>query len=228
MGSVSGTGAASRDRYSEDTWSTGNQQRNENIDANRAGNRRAVFDSPQSQQLLGFLSDQSMQGGGFQQGAGDAYASLAAMRGGPNPEVENIIRSTNQEADRNFANRLAQTRAGGYRGNTAQGLYDQGQVASQFTQQQAGDNAALRYGAYNDAANRNLSANVAGAGGLAGLYGQNQGTIAQLLALLRGEDTADQTRQMTNANVLSNQRGGTSGTRSRTSQSISGSYGIGG
>jgi hypothetical protein len=224
MGSVSGTGTASRDRFSQDTWENTNQTRNEQTDANREGSRRAVFDSPQGQSILGFLTDQTQQGGQFQGQAGNAYGSLASLRQGPNPEVENIIKSTNREADTNFANRLAQSRAGGYRGGTGAGLYDQDRIAAEFTNQQAGDNAALRYGAYNDAAGRNLTANVAGAGGLAGLSGQNASLGAQILALLRGEDTADQTQQLTNANTLQTLRGGTSGTKSNTGQSITGSY----
>lgn len=224
MGSVSGGGGANRDRFSEDSWGTSNQQRNENVDANRQGSRRAAFDSPQGQSILGFLTDQTQQGGQYQGQAGQAYGSLAGLRGEQNPEVENIIKSTNKEADTNFSNRLAQSRAGGYRGGTGAGLYDQDKIAAQFTNQQAGDNAALRYGAFNDAQGRQLSANVAGAGGLAGLSGQNAASAAQILALLRGEDTDDQTRQVSNANTLTNERGGKSGTKSGTNAWISGTY----
>ena len=224
MGSVSGGGSAQRERYNEDTWNNLARAFTESQNSSREGSTRANFDSPQGQQTLGFLSDQTQQGGGYQSQAGQTYNSLASLRGTPNPEVERIVSANNQEADINFGNRLAQSRAANYRGNTAAGLYDQDKIAAQFTNQQAGENAALRYGAFNDAQNRGLTANVAGAGGLAGLSGQSQGLGSQLLQLLRGTDAMDATQTDTNSNTIETQQGGRSGKKSGTKGFVEGSY----
>lgn len=224
MGSVSGTGTASRDRFSENTWENSLQNFLSNTNQQRAGNRRAAFEGPEAERTLGYLTDQTVQGGNYQGQAGQAYNDLARMRGQPNPEVENIIRATNAEADTNFANRLGKSRAAGYRGGTGANLYNQDKVASEFTNKQAGENAALRYGAFNDAQDRQLSGNVAGASGLAGLSGQSGGLAAQLLALLRGENVEDVSQSSTTGQQSNAATGGRSGKKSGTSQSITGSY----
>jgi hypothetical protein len=224
MGSVSGTGSASRDRYSENTWENSLQQFLSNTNQNRTGNRRAAFEGPQAESTLGYLTDQVGQGGGYQQQAGQAYGDLARLRGQPNPEVENIIKSSNQEAETAFQNRLGQSRAAGYRGGTGANLYNQDKVAAEFSNKQAGENAALRYGAFNDAQNRGLSGQVAGAGGLAGLSGQSGGLAAQLLALLRGENVEDISQSSTTGQQSNAATGGKSGKRSSTGQEISASY----
>lgn len=224
MGSVSGGGSASRERFSENSWQNALENFFSNTNQNRQGSRSATFDSPEGQKTLGFLTDQATSGGGFQQQAGNTFNTLANLRGEVNPEVENIIKSTNQEANTNFNNRLAQSRAGGFRGGTGANLYSQDKVASEFTNKQAGENAALRYGAFNDAQNRTQSANVAGASGLASLAGQNQGLAAQLLSLLRGESTQDATQSSTTGQSSTEQVGGRSGKKSGTGMSIEGSY----
>lgn len=224
MGSVSGTGTASRDRFSENNWQNSTENANQSTNSAQQGQSRAVFDSPEAQQILSYLSQQSQQGGGFQQQAGGAYGALAGMKGQTNPEVENIIKTGNQEANTNFANRAAMSRAGGYRGGTGANLYNQDKVASEFTNKQAGENAALRYGAFNDAQGRQLGANVAGAGGLSSLSGQSQGSAAQLLALLRGQDTEGASQSQTISDIIKALTGGSSGTKSNTGQSISASY----
>lgn len=219
----SAKGSAERERYSENTWNTTNQNRQEDINANRSGQRRAVFDQ-QGKGIIDFLSGQGQEGSKYQQGAGDAYSTLATMKGEVNPYVEESIKANNAVAESQFQNRLAQARAGGYRGGTGANLYSQGQVASDFTNQLAANNANLRYGAFNDAQNRGITANVAGAGGLAGLSSQGQAILAQIVAALRGEDVNDQTQQRTNATAVINELGGRSGTRSKTKQDVEAEY----
>lgn len=114
--------------------------------------------------------------------AAATYGDLS-RGGGVNPATEQIIARSNQEADRTFANRLAQTRAQGYRGGTGANVYRQDKLAADFTNAQAKENANLRYGAFNDANTNRL----AGASGLASMSGAQQGLGAQILSLLRGQ-----------------------------------------
>lgn len=225
--------SASRDRYSNDEWQNTTQQNNSktNTAANTAGTTStdATFGSPQGKSILDALTGQIVNGNGadYTNTAAGAF-TRAANGGGVNPYVEGIISAGNKEADNTFANRLAQTRAAGYRGGTASNINNQEQLASNFTNNQAGQNANLRYGAYNDAAGRELS----GAAGLASLGGQQTGLGAQILALLRGQTTNTNQQQNVESTTLEDiikaLTGGSSGTKSGTSGSAGFSFGTGG
>lgn len=150
------------------------------------GNTNATFSSPQGQAVLGSLTGSTTNGQGDKnvQQAGNTLGQLSS--GQVSPYTEDIIKNANIEADRNFGNRLAQTRSGAYRGGTASNLNQQGQLASDFSAQQSLGNANLRQGAYQDAQTRALQASTA----QGNLGSQQQGLGAQLLALLKGESTS--------------------------------------
>lgn len=231
-----------RDRYSEDNWKNSNESRNSTGTTNSntasntnsqsndvlnslsrsattsanatSGSTSADFSSPEAQALLRSLTGGATSGNGqrYTDQAAGAFGSLAS--GKVSPYTEDIIKNSNVEADRNFAGRLAQTRAGAYRGGTAANIGKQGQLAANFSAQQGAENAKLR-----DSAFQSAQGNAAiGATGLASLGTQQQGLGTQLLALLRGEKVAGSTvgSQATDA---SQQQNNQSNTNSNTSSS---------
>jgi len=153
-----------------------------------AGKRSAVFDSPQGSAVLNSLTSRATGGPDYSGNAAGIYDRLG--RGGVDPNVENIIRASDTEANKNFSGRLAETRAGAYRGGTAANIGKQGQLAADFSAQQAGNNAKIRSDAYNNANTMALGA----ASGLGGL-GANRDTLgASILSMLRGEATTGAAR----------------------------------
>lgn len=184
------------------------------------GRTNASFSSPEAQTLLASLTGRLTSSPDYSAQAGSTYGRLA--QGGVDPNVEGIIAASDAEASKNFASRLAQTRAGAYRGGTAANIGKQGQLAADFSAQQAGNNAKTRSDAYN---NSNTMA-LAGASGLGGLASSQQGLGAQLLSLLRGEETSGlasgqqvgstATNQTNQSNNTSNQAANTA-TNSNTS-----------
>jgi len=201
-----------------DTKSAQNEEQN----SLRNTLRTSDFNTPEGQQVLNSLIGQAGSSAGYGEEAAGAYRSLASDASKVNPEVENIIRTGDQAANSQFSNRLAQSRAGGFRGGTGANLYNQDKIASEFTNQQENNNSNLRYGAFNDAANRATTARVGGASGLAGLSNQGQSLGAQILSMLRGEKIVDDATAKRIAEATSNTKA------SSSSSTISGgaSYGV--
>lgn len=267
---VSGKTKADRDRYSEDDWQNTDQttNTNSNTNSNTSSNNSgftntssnsllqnqgqstdstdATFNSPQGQAILNALTGNAASGQvgqGLQESA-NIYSRLG--QGGINPYTEDLIKDSNIEAEKNFSNRLAQTRAGAYRGGTAANIGKQGQLAADFSAQQGASNATLRQGAFDSGQTLALGA----AGGLGSLANQQQSLGTQLLALLRGENTSGtnastqssdtygtqagagssnsntQTQQQVIEQLIAALTGGKSGTKSNTSAEIDGGYGI--
>lgn len=240
--------SASRDRSSGDMFQNQTQNRNTNTTGTSNTNSvlnslRNIFSSnnqqQQQQQTATFAPGgaATLTALGGTAGAGGANMDRAAagfgdFNGQVSPYTEDIIKSGNMEADKQFANRLATTRAGAYRGGTAANIGKQGQLAADFTNQQQGENARLRQGAYDNAQTNKLAATA----GLSGLGTEQQGLGAQLLQLLRGgtttgtttgtstgqetgQDTGQQqttTAQQTIEQLVSALTGHTSGTQSNT------------
>lgn len=73
--------------------------------------------------------------------AGNVLSGLSGGTGG----VDNLIAANDYEANKTYDNRMAGLRAQGYRGGTANNLFQQGQFTNDFTAQQSGANARLRY-----------------------------------------------------------------------------------
>lgn len=182
------------------------QNVSQNTSTNNTGQRRAVFDSPEAQSVLASLTGQATGSPNYNEEAAGIYRGMAGGGGGGiNPFVENIISASNKEGDRALQSGLAGVRAGAYRGGTGASMYGQGNMVANAANTRAKDNASLRYGAYNDNASRALSAAGAGAGGLANLGQGNQSLAAQILALLRGENTNE-----TGTGVMTGTQSGTS------------------
>lgn len=226
MSSASISETRSRDRYRQDEWS----QSTQDTASAGSGKKRAVFESPEAKNTLSYLQERDAPTSKYTDPAARTYQRMADQTGqDTNPYVEALIKDENAVAETGFQNRLAQTRAGAYRGGTGANMYAQDKVGADFQAQLSQGNNQLRYGAYDDAQNRALSSNVSGAAGLAGLREsdigtalQQKGFATQLLALLRGEDVANEETV-----AQKNQRtGGFSGTKS--GQSVTGSYTYGG
>lgn len=179
----------------------------------QTGQTNATFD-PRGNAIIAGLTDSMAGGGNYIK---DAAAGYGGFTGAVSPYTENIISGNNAEANKNFASRLAQVRAGAYRGGTAANIGKQGQLAADFTSQQAADNAKLRDNAYQQAQTMKLGATS----GLASLGNQQQNSAAQLLALLRGTSTAGTATGTETGTTSSTQQGTQSGTSStKTAQQI--------
>lgn len=227
-----------------------NQNQNRTTNSTGTSNTNSVLNSlrnlfqSSNQQQTGRTSATFAPGGeatigalGGAAGSGGANIDKAAsgfndFNGQVSPYTEGIIQSGDVEANKQFENRLAETRAGAYRGGTASNIGKQGQLAADFTAQQSGNNARLRQGAYDTAQSNKLGATS----GLGNLGVQQQGIGAQLLQMLRGQtstgattgtstgtDTGQQTgneqtstAQQVIENLISQITGHTSGTNSKT------------
>lgn len=202
----------------------------------RTGGSSAVFDSPQAQQILSFLTGASTDenGGGIgalgNEAAG-AYRGLAnTSPGGNNPHLEALINASNQEGDQVLANNLAKVRAGGFRGGTGANMYNQATTIGNEATRRTIANEGLRFQAGESDANRVLQSRTAGAAGLAGLSGQNQAGMqqrnnlgAQILALLRGENFNENNEN----NVLASLKGQKQGVSTTAGSQFGGSFGGG-
>jgi hypothetical protein len=232
---------ASKNNSSQNEWSNSNQNTKQQTDqtAQQAGtgSRAATFDNPYAQSILSALSGQvgqpAPQMGASGQQAASVYGGLTGATPAVNPNVESLIASSNKEGDQVLGNNLAKVRAGGFRGGTGANMYGQTEQIANAANTRAKDNSSLRYGAYEADANRGVSSKLAGASGLAGLENMQQGAQqsqsnlgTQLLALLRGESTAQQgtsTGQTTSIqDIISALTGGKSG----TSSTVGGSAGF--
>lgn len=225
-----------------------NQKSNQNTvtdgstNQNTTGGSRAVFDSPQAQQILNALTGQSTGGGPamgtYGKQAGDTYGKLANTQGGINPAVEGLISAGNAEGDAQLDTGLAKVRAGGYRGGTGASMYGQGKLVADSANTRAKGNNEIRYNAYESGQNRQMAGQTAGAAGLTNLEGmnrqgaQNNANIGtQILALLRGENnnqntagTQHGTQAVTAESILKALKEGVSATSGST---FGGSVGFG-
>lgn len=161
----------------------------------QTGQRRALFDSPEAQTILGALTGQVAGSDRPDYGAEAAgtYRQMASNPGGINPFVEQAISASNKEADAALQTGLAGVRAGAYRGGTGANMYGQGRMVADAANTRAKDNALARVGAFDSAATRQLAGQQAGASGLAGMDTNKQLLAAQILAMLRGEDVNQNT-----------------------------------
>ncbi len=238
--------SASRERDSQNVFQNTTGTNTTNTSQQTAGNTAqsttgatdATFNSPQGQQILAALTGAATGGNSGQNyldQAGSTYGKLAGDQGTVNPYVEDVIKNSNSEADKTFGNRLMQLRAGGYRGGTAANINGQGRYAADFSAQQGGTNANLRYGAFNDAQARASSNNATGAAGLGSLGNSQQGLGQALLALLRGSSntgannvaTTGSSQGVTVEQILQALTGGSSGTKSNVTGSGGFSFGTG-
>ena len=162
----------------------------QNTNQTQTGTRKALFDSPQAQQILGALTGQVSGSGAPDYGAeaGGMYRNLASTPGGVNPFVEQAITASNKEGDVALQTGLAGVRAGAFRGGTGASMYGQGRMVADAANTRAKDNALARIGAFDAGESRRMAGVGAGASGLAGMGNSQQLLAAQILALLRGED----------------------------------------
>lgn len=162
----------------------------QNTNQTQTGTRKALFDSPQAQQILSALTGQvaGPSAPNYGEEAAGTYRTMSATPGGVNPFVEDAIAASNKEADAGLATNLAKVRAGAYRGGTGANMYGQGRMVADTMNTRAKDNALARIGAFESGESRRLAGMGAGASGLAGMGSNQQLLAAQILAMLRGED----------------------------------------
>lgn len=221
------TDSFSRNQHVQDSWGKENTEQQQQ----QQGQKRAVFDSPEAKKTLGYLTDFSAPTSGFTDEAAANYRRMAGNEGAMNPYTEALIADENKMADRRFGNRLAQTRAGAYRGGTGANMYAQDKLAQDFTNEQSRDNNAIRTQAFEAAQGRGQTERLAGSAGLSALREsdisaalQNKGIAAQILALLRGEDVEGTAAQQS----VNEKRGKVSGTQSGHTFTGQASYGASG
>lgn len=179
----------------------------------QTGQTSATFD-PRGNAIIAGLTDSMAGGGNYVK---DAAAGYGGFTGQVSPYTESIISGSNAEANKNFAGRLAQVRAGAYRGGTAANIGKQGQLAADFTSQQSAENAKLRDNAYQQAQTMKLGATS----GLASLGNQQQNSAAQLLSLLRGTSSTGTATGAETGTTSSTQQGTqTSNSSTQTAQQV--------
>lgn len=181
-----GQGGGSTNLQNTQSKQTG---RNE-VNANTETSREATF-RPEASGVLQALSGNLTNAGSYGGGAAEQYQKTLS-EGGINPYVEQAIAANRPVADKQFGDRLAQVRSGGFRGGVGRDSINQGQFASDFTNQQALQDNQLRMNAYDTQSNQKMGA----AGGLAGLDSQRLSAALGFLQALRGEQATGTSRQV--------------------------------
>ena len=160
------------------------------VNASTNTDRNATF-RPEANGVLKALGGNLQDAGSYGSGAASYYQSQL-QEGGVNPNVERVIAAQRPIADKQFGDRLAQVRSGGFRGGVGRDTINQGQFASDFTNQQNLGEAQM----LNDAWNQQTQNKQGAASGLAGLDSQRLSAALGFLQSLRGEQASGTSRQV--------------------------------
>lgn len=184
MGQGGGSTTLNRDRSKQTGTNT--------VDATTNTSREATF-RPEASGILQALSGNLTNAGSFGGGAAAQYEKTLS-EGGVNPYVQSTIEANRPVAQKQFSDRLAQVRSGGFRGGVGRDTINQGQFASDFTNQQALGENQMMVDAFNNQSQQKMGA----AAGLAGLDSQRLSAALGFLQALRGEQATGTSKQVEN------------------------------
>ncbi len=175
-------------------------------------NQVATFD-PRADETI-----KALQGATGNVGSGDDSASsylqgLLSTPNGQNPYAQQVVDTQDKLANATFDKRLGAIRSSNYGSGAGSDLVDQGMFTGNFTDQQKASDAKTLL----DAFNNQQSAQLTGAGQLAGIDATKMASALNLINALRGQSAT--TDQQTNESTTS--RSDTAG--QKTAENVSAS-----